>query len=100
MYVNAQQILTTPGFVGPDGSTLADVSNSGNVIGSYVGDFFGLVRAVQSFFLGKTGTIISILILIVAFTLVIDFLLFVIPVLLTLFKIFLQVLQVLTGLIP
>jgi len=100
MYAQNQAILTTPGFVGPDGSTLIDLSNSGNQIGSYLTDFFGLIRAVTSFFLGKTGNIVAILLLILGFTLVVDFLLFVIPVVIAIFKLFLQIATAVFGLIP
>jgi len=100
LYQDSASILVTPSFNGPDNSTLIDIANSGNQIGLNMGDFFGLIRAVESFFLGKTGTIVAILLLILGFTLLMDFLLFAVPILFRLFEIFIAVAQLILGFIP
>jgi hypothetical protein len=98
--MQGQSIMGTPGLEGPDGMTFIDLANSGNEIGGYVGNFFGLVRAVQTFFLGKTGTIVAILLLILGFTLFVDFILFAIPIIWKLFDLLLQIVAIVLGMVP
>lgn len=100
IYMQGQSIMGTPGLEGPDGMTFIDLANSGNEIGGYVGNFFGLVRAVQTFFLGKTGTIVAILLLILGFTLFVDFILFAIPIIWKLFDLLLQIVAIVLGMVP
>jgi hypothetical protein len=73
-------IQMTPGLL-DDNSQLIDIANSGNQIGSYVGGFFAVVRAVQGFFLGKTGNIIALFLLLVAFIIIVNLISFAFPIL-------------------
>jgi len=83
------------GLLGSDGSTLIDVANSGNEIGSRIGDFFSILRNIGGFFLGKLGTILAFALLIVGFVLTLEMALFIIPIVISLFRLLLQLIQAL-----
>jgi hypothetical protein len=70
-----------------------DIQNGGNEIGSYIGVLFGAARSVQAWFLGKTGSIMGFLLLIIGFYLVVKLLLWAYPIIKTLFSFFLQVIS-------
>lgn len=72
-------IQMTPGLIDPNGS-LIDLRNGANEIGASVGQFFAILKALQSFFLGKTGNIIAILILIAGFVITVKLLLWMLPI--------------------
>jgi hypothetical protein len=69
----------TPGLIDPNGS-LIDLRNGAYEIGGGVGNFFSILRALQSFFLGKTGNIIAILLLIAGFVITVKLLLWMLPI--------------------
>jgi hypothetical protein len=85
-------IAATPGLFDPSGP-LATLPDTANQVGSYVGDFFGIVRAVQGFFLGKTGTIIAFLLLILLYILIVRLILFALPIIMKVFDLLLQIIQ-------
>jgi len=74
--------ITTPGLLDGDGNVI-DLANGANQIGSYAGQFFAILKALQSFFLGKTGNIIAILIFIAGFVIFVKLALWMIPVIRT-----------------
>jgi hypothetical protein len=89
----AGQGFGTPvaGF-GFDGST-EDIRNSANEIGSNLGIFFGLVRALQTLFLGRAGTLIAFLLLAVVFIVLVKIFTFLLPVFITIVNFVLNVIK-------
>lgn len=76
---NLNNLQMTPGLIDPNGS-LIDLRNGANQLGLSVGNFFGILKALQGFFLGKTGNIIAILLLIAGFVITVKLLLWMIPI--------------------
>lgn len=68
-----------PGF-GFDGSS-EDIRNSANEIGANIGIFFGLLKALQTLFLGRAGTLIAFLLLAVVFIALVKIFTFIMPIL-------------------
>lgn len=89
----ANDIQITPGLL-DDNSQLIDIANSGNQIGSYIGGFFAVARAVQGFFLGKTGNVIALFLLLVAFIIIVNILCFVLPILVKIASFILNIIKV------
>jgi hypothetical protein len=89
----AGQGFGTPvaGF-GFDGTT-EDIRNSANEIGSNLGIFFGLVRALQTLFLGRAGTLIAFLLLAVVFIVLVKIFTFLLPVFITIVNFVLNVIK-------
>lgn len=88
----ANNLVATPGLFDPSGP-LATLPDTANQVGSYVGDFFGIVKAVQGFFLGKTGTIIAFLLIILLYIFVVRLILFALPIIMKIFDLLLQLIQ-------
>jgi hypothetical protein len=84
------QFASTPTLNDING-TPTGLADAANQIGGYTGEFFGIFRAIQNFFLGKTGTIIAFLLLIVLFIILVRLLLFIIPILIAFFRLILEV---------
>lgn len=72
-------IQMTPGLIDPNGS-LIDIRNGAYEIGGGVGNFFSILKALQNFFLGKTGNIIAILLLLAGFVITVKLLLWMLPI--------------------
>lgn len=92
----ANDIIQTPSLLDNHDQEMT-IRDQANEIGTYAGSFFGIVRAIQSLFLGKTGTIIFFLLLIVGFIVLVRLILFVIPIILAFFR---TVVAVFTALNP
>lgn len=88
----SNQLVATPGLFDPSGP-LATLPDSANQVGQHIGDFFGIVRAVQGFFLGKTGTIIFFLLLILLYVIMVRLILFALPIIIKIFDLLLQLIQ-------
>ena len=73
------EIVITPSLNDGNGDPVS-FQDAGNQIGAYVGQAFSVFRAVQGFFLGKTGNIIGLLLLIVAFIIFVRILCFFLPI--------------------
>lgn len=86
------QFASTPTLNDING-TPTGMADAANQIGGYTGQFFGVFRAIQNFFLGKTGTIIAFLLLIILFIILVRILLFIIPILISFFRLILAIVQ-------
>lgn len=84
--------------LGADGDP-ADIRNAGHEIGANIGSLWAFVRMLQGVDLGRVGQILAFLILLIAFNLMIRFLLFIIPIVFAFFRLLLQIGQAVTGLI-
>lgn len=91
----AAGLVGTPGTMNDPNGVPGDVFNAANEIGSYIGGFWGFLRAIQSFFLGRAGTIIAFLILVALYIVLLKLLLFILPIMLALFRWLLQILELL-----
>jgi len=83
------------GLLGIDHSTVLDAANSGNQIGSHIGDLFGVVRSSGGWFLGKLGAILAFILLIVGFVITWWLLWWLLPIIVRLFDLLLQLIQAL-----
>lgn len=77
-------ISLTPQFDGGKGAV--DIRNSANEIGSYIGQFWGFVRAIQGLFLGRAGLLLAFLLLLMAFIMTVRFICLAIPIVLALIR--------------
>lgn len=82
-----------PGLTDDNNGGLLTLRDSANEIGAAAGSFFAIIRAIQGFFLGKTGAIIAFGLLIVGFIFLVRFALFAVPIIVALFKLLLLVIN-------
>lgn len=86
----AMNVITVSEGALESGVGIGNVRDQANQIGANIGGFFGVVRAIQSFFLGKTGTIVAFMLLIVGFIIFVRIMMFLIPIIVSFFRFILQ----------
>lgn len=84
-----------PGLTDDNNGGVLTLRDSANEIGAAAGSFFAIIRAIQGFFLGKTGAIIAFGLLIVGFIFLVRFILFAVPIIITIFRLVIAVVQAL-----